>query len=392
MDQLELSIVVDDESWQILIDLGVDAHIIPMHWATYWKDILNIAIFKHGADVSQVGAPSTGAVVSMNALRPFTPHEIARMGGTESFLSASWQTTKIRGESNVWAMPFVSDVRVIYFWRDMLEKAGIEGETAFSNPERLEKTLVRLRDAGISTPWGVETRFPFANLQNIVSWIWSAGGDILSVDGNKPLFAKPEALQGIRNYFTLQKFLPPDLFKQDQPVYASDLFADRKVAVAMGSPNLLRIVQQRYANQPKMLKKVGVALPPGPPYVGGSNLLVWAHTRQEQRAVSVVQQLTSKEIQNVFCQKSGYLPVRLDLLSEPPYTTEAHLKVIVEALKVGRPYPSFRRWGLVEERLGIIFDHIWSQLLTNHSLDSTLKDLIALSDRLAITLEQFGQR
>jgi multiple sugar transport system substrate-binding protein len=392
MDQLELSIVVDDDSWRTLNEMGIDAHIIPMRWATYWKEILNIALFKHGADVSQIGAPSTGAVVSMNALRPFTSREIAQMGGTESFLSASWQTTKIRGESNVWAMPFVSDVRVVYFWRDMLEKAKVDEQMAFKNPERFRETLTRLKNSGITLPWGVETRFPFANLQNIVSWIWSAGGDILSTDGSEPLFAKPEALEGIRNYFTLQEFLPPELFKSDQPVYASDLFTNRKVAIAMGSPNLLRIVQQNYANQPEMLKKVGVALPPGPPYVGGSNLLVWAHTRQEQRAVNVVQQLTSKEIQNVFCQKSGYLPVRLDLLSEPPYTTEPHLKVIVEALKIGRPYPSFRRWGLVEERLGIVFDHFWSQLFTNHSMDSALKELVGLSDRLAITLEQFSQR
>jgi multiple sugar transport system substrate-binding protein len=391
MDPVELSIVVDDESWQILNDVGVDAHIIPMGWATYWKDILNIALFKHGADVSQVGAPSTGAVVSMNALRPFTPQEIARMGGTESFLSASWQTTKIRGESTVWAMPFVSDVRVIYFWKDMLEKAGIDGRTAFSSPEKLKKTFVHLKNGGISTPWGVETHFPFANLQNIVSWIWSAGGDILSADGRKPLFAKPAALEGIRNYFALQEFLPPELCKQDPPVYASDLFANRKVAAAMGSPNLLRILQQKYANQPEMLKKVGVALPPGPPYVGGSNLLIWAHTRQGQRAVNLVQQLTSKEIQNVFCKNSGYLPVRLDLLSEPPYTTDVHLKVIVEALKIGRPYPSFRRWGLVEERLGVVFDHIWSQLFKNQPMDNALKELDTLSDRLAITLKQFDR-
>ena len=62
MNQLELTIVVDDEDGHILTELGIDAHVIPMRWATYWKDILNIALFKHGADVSQVGAPSTGAV------------------------------------------------------------------------------------------------------------------------------------------------------------------------------------------------------------------------------------------------------------------------------------------------------------------------------------------
>jgi hypothetical protein len=44
MNQLELSIIVDDKDEQILAELGIDAQIISMHWATYWKDILNIAL------------------------------------------------------------------------------------------------------------------------------------------------------------------------------------------------------------------------------------------------------------------------------------------------------------------------------------------------------------
>ena len=393
MDQLELSIVVDDEDGHILSDLGIDAHIIPMRWATYWKDILNIALFKHGADVSQVGAPSTGAVVSMNALRDFTPREIEMVGGAEIFLPASWQTTQIRSAPGVWAMPFVSDVRTIYFWRDMLEKAKIDIQTAFQNPESFEETLVRLKASRFATPWGVETRFPFANLQNIVSWIWSAGGDILSPDGREPLFAESKAMEGIRAFFRLQKYLSPKLDLRDPPVYASELFANREVTVAMGSPNLLRIVKQHYANHPEKLCDLGVALPPGPPYVGGSNLLVWAHTRHERQAVNLVQKLVSKEFQSAFCQKSGYLPIRLDVLSEPPYTTDPHLRVIVEALKSGRGYPSLRRWGLVEERLSIVFDRIWSTLFKNPDigLETTLEQLMTLSDRLEITLKQFDQ-
>jgi multiple sugar transport system substrate-binding protein len=394
MNQLELSIIVDDKDEQILADLGIDAQIISMHWATYWKDILNIALFRHGADVSQVGAPSTGAVVSMNALRPFTAREIARMGGANTFLPANWQTTQVSGESDVWAVPFVSDVRVIYYWQDMLEKAKIDPQTAFQNPKQFEETLARLQASGITTPWGVETRFPFGNLQNIVSWIWSGGGDILTPDGKEPLFAKPEAMEGIRAFFRLQKYLSPKMYLQDQPVYASELFANREVAVAMGSPNLLRIVRQHYAHQPEKLRNMRVALPPGPPYVGGSNLLVWTHTRLERQAVALVQQLISKEIQSAFCRRSGYLPVRMDVLSEPPYTSDPHLLVIVEALKAGRAYPSLRRWGLVEERLSIAFDHIWVDLFKNPdtNVDATLEQLVILNDRLAITLKEFDDR
>ena len=81
----------------------------------------------------------------------------------------------------------------------------------------------------------------------------------------------------------------------------------------------------------------------------------------------------------------------MDVLSEPPYTTDPHLVVIGEALKAGRAYPSFRRWGLVEERLSMAFDRIWAELLSHpdKDLDTVLEELVILSDRLEITLKEF---
>jgi hypothetical protein len=79
-----------------------------------WKELVNIGIYKRGADVSEVGTTWISSLISMNTLRAFTRAEIAQIGGERVFLPTSWQTTSLVGDSRVLAIPFLSDVRVIF--------------------------------------------------------------------------------------------------------------------------------------------------------------------------------------------------------------------------------------------------------------------------------------
>ena len=106
------------------------AHITVLEWDTIWRDLVNIGIYKRGADVSEVGTTWIGSLISMNSLRGFTRAEIAQIGGEQAFLPTAWQTTSMVGDARVLAIPFLSDVRVIFYWRDMLEKAGVDEATA----------------------------------------------------------------------------------------------------------------------------------------------------------------------------------------------------------------------------------------------------------------------
>lgn len=388
--QLVVSIISDGDSAQRLADFGIDAQIVTMHWQTYWRDLLNIALFKEGADVSQIGAPSTGSVVAMNALRPFSRPEINAMGGKDAFLPVCWQSTQVPGDTNVWAIPFYADARVIVYWRDMLEEAGIEEESAFDTAEHLEATLARLQAKGFDTPWGIDTISQFTNLQNVVSWVWGAGGSILSADGRQPLFCERDAIRGIQQYFELHKYLPAKLCRGGHSMSSPEIFLNREVAVAMWNPNW-RTLNTRYAETPEVLERIGAAQPPGPAYIGGSNLLLWSHSRHQADAVELVQKLTSKEVHE-YLIADGVLPARKDILAEPPYTTDPHLKVMVEALNTGRSYPNFRRWGVVEERLGMAFIKIWGEVFENDGKDIGKileRDLGSLCRRLETTLSEY---
>lgn len=331
-------------------------------WDTIWKDLVNVGIYKRGADLSEIGTTWIGSFVSMNALRPFQPAEIAQVGGEQAFLPTTWHTTSLVGDTRVWAIPFLSDVRVIFFWRDMLEEAGVDEAAAFASFEGMEATFKRLKKV-VPAPWAVPTDAATQDtLHNALSWVWSTGGDFVSPDGRRTRFAEPAVRNALKAYFSLYRFMPKGLYplSGDQSV---DLFRQRQVAAILCGPWLLENLR-RQAQSASQIAKVGVALPPGPSFVGGSNLIVWQHARNEAECIDLIRHLVSPQVQTEFCPASGLLPVRMEVLADPTYAADPHNKVLVEALRKGRVPIAFPLWGMVEDRLSTSFAQVWSELFT----------------------------
>ena len=94
-------------------------------------------------------------------------------------------------------------------------------------------------------------------------------------------------------------------------------------------------------------------------------------------------------MQAEYGQSVGQLPVRLDVLAQPPFSTDARFQVMVEALKTGRPLPRMPRWGVVEERLVSALTHIVAEVAAEPEgdLDAIIgKSLEPLARRLDIIL------
>jgi multiple sugar transport system substrate-binding protein len=390
MNQLELSIMpTGPEDLATLERLDLDCQVREMSWETAWADLMKVALYQHGPDVSQIGSSWISNLAAMRALRPFTQREIIALGGADTFVPASWEASQVPGRGRGWAIPWLTDARVIFYWRDMLQEAGVDEQSAFQTPAHVEETLDRLQTNGVSkAPWANTVQIPFLTLQNVASWIWGMGGELVSAGGRNARFSEPAALAGARAYFGLHRYLPPGI--QDMQVdQIINLFVERQAAVTMGLPNWLHSVRQQHSADPDVLANLGVALPPGPSFVGGSGLVVWRHSRDEWDAVDLVRQLISQEAQLEYCQSTGYLPARLDVLHEPPYSTDPHYRVMVKALKAGRSFPTFRLWGLVEERLGAALSKIWGIILDDPSqdLDAVIaQQLEPLNKRLEETL------
>src|SRR6185295_3255397 len=114
-------------------------------WDTAWSDLVKVALYSDGPDVSEIGSTWLGDLVAMNALRPFPEDEIAALGGANAFLTSAWQGTRLFGDAYTWAVPWVSGARLLYYRRSLLEQAGLDDCDAFVTAEQVERTLASLQ-------------------------------------------------------------------------------------------------------------------------------------------------------------------------------------------------------------------------------------------------------
>lgn len=338
-------------------------------WDVAWENLARTALYKDGADVSEIGTTWLGSFVGMDAIRPFTAQELSRMGGAETFLPASWQNGLLLGDQNQWGIPWLADTRVIFYWRDMLDEAGIDDATAFHSIEQMPETLARLQANGLPTPWVVTTRHTHSTLYNIVSWIWGAGGDFVTPDGAHIALDEAAARRGLLAYFDLQRFMPhsAEPLESRQTI---ELFRTRQVAALIHGPWFLKNLREQ-GGSPDILSRIGVALPPGPSFVGGSMLAIWKHIRRDQEpaAVDLIRSLVTDTAWLDFYIQTGNLPARLDLLAQPVFANDPHFRVMIQSLRQGRTHDRVFMWGPIEDRLLKVLAQLWSEMRADPGRD-----------------------
>jgi multiple sugar transport system substrate-binding protein len=217
-------------------------------------------------------------------------------------------------------------------------------------------------------PLVIPTSNSLNTLHTAASWVWDAGGNFIDQTGKYTIFNSAEARAGFRAYFDLHRYLAPAAQRLDTE-QSDRLFLDGKAAVTISDPGLLNTLIK---SPPAGAAVVRTALPPGVPFVGGSNLVVWRHGHNHKLAVELVRFLIDQQNQIAYSQQARSLPVRLDALTGRPFATDPLFQPAVEGLKLGRSYPTSRLWGLMEEKLIAELNEIWDKLLTDPALDLDL--------------------
>jgi multiple sugar transport system substrate-binding protein len=390
MDEITLSIMSRGEDtadyMQTLLEPFQQRHLVKvklriLQWDTAWAELVKVALYNYGPDVSEIGTTWVGNLVAMNGLRPYQRAEVAACGGSAAFLPSAWHSATLIGETEVWAMPWLADVRVMYYRRDVFQRAGINAEAAVRSAPELDRTLQKLQAAGFDRPWTVSTRQSLNNLHNIASWVWGAGGEFVSFDGRRVLFTRAEALAGMCAYFDLRRYL--NIENDLNLEQADELFYQGKSALILAGPWIAARVG-KLAKQ-AVIDNCTAVLPPGVPFVGGSNLVVWQHCRKTGLAAELVKWLTSESIQTPYTQHVGILPVKLDALASG-FAHEPMVQVLSEGLKQGRSFPSIARWGLLEDGLNLALAQIWRDLLRDPQLNTeavVAQHILPLADHIA---------
>jgi multiple sugar transport system substrate-binding protein len=371
MKEVRFSVCNEPDDVQATLKLFNQKHLsatqVQLHWVPWdhqKQELTAMALYGKGVDVSQVGGPVVSDLIAMNALRPFSSEEINSLGGSEAFSPIVWHNSRRTSDGLVYAVPWVLDSRAIFYWRDMLETAKVDEHTAFSSFERMEDTFECLQKNGVTSPWALAlSGGPL--IQPACTWIWGAGGDI--ADEKDLLILHPKSLLGLRRFFGLYRYMPV----MDQPLDFDftyfELFAKRQVAVTMGS--LAPFIAIKNSLSQDLQTKLGVALAPGPLFVGSSSLAIWKGNRDAGAAMDLVRYLLGEEAQQDYCYRGGYLPVRLSVLEKNLYSTDSHLSVFAESALKGRTFTDMKLSGLFEDLLSAAVKRIWLKIIATPGLD-----------------------
>jgi len=359
-----------------------------LEWREAWAELVRMAVYNHGADVSEIGSTWLSEFIDMTALRPFAGAEIARLGGAQQFLPSAWRSVTPTLTNNAgmtpWGVPWLADMRLIHYRQDMFEQAGLDARSAFQSPRTMLETCARLQAANVAHPVVLPSRRSRMTLHNLAGWVWGNGGDFISSDGKKALFVTDQARAAIHAYFDLGRYLPSAM--QDYDENQSDAaFLRGDAALTISGPWLLRApdLSSKVADQMRQ------ALLPGVPYIGGSQLVIWKHSPYIEPALRLIRYLNSDEAQACLVLSSGLFPTRLEVLVREPFQGDLFYQMAADGLKTGRAFPALALWGLVENKLAETFAAIWSDIFLNPAADIHAIVDVHLDDtarRLAATL------
>lgn len=364
---------------------GIHVNLTGISWYKGWTDIAKFGIFGNGPDVSCIGTSWIGSLASMHALRPFTQQQVRSLGGADAFFESSWRSGFLPKDPTPWAIPWLGDAVVIYYWKDMLEKAGIKNfEAAFSTDAALLETLKTLQLNGCAYPLALTTKNISMILHEASHWIWNAGGYLMNDDNQKVTFNLPAAMEGWKNYFSLKQFISPETFTVPS---AGDFFRSKEAAIHLGGPWMGLVGRQV---NPEWGNKIGVTTAPGTAYVGGASFVIWQYSIHSYEAFELVRFLSSQPTSIPASPHAIELPTRRDAINAPSVANDAFHRTYLEALQNGRSFPTIRLWGSIEDKLIAETASIWTELFANptQDLDECLhRHLDPLADRLNIVLE-----
>lgn len=358
-------------------------------WANAWGEIMRIMLYKHGPTMSQVGTTWLGSLEATQAIRSFTPLEINQLGGAAAYHPAAWASSISIETGQVTAIPWFVDTYVLYYRKDLLEKAGVDETKAFTSLDALAETVAKVSQAGVDIPIAMPAGFSSrANLHSLASWIWNHGGEFISEDGEHLLLSEPKTRKGLVGYFSLARHMP----KAAQTLTDADcyrVFLDGSAAITLRNTSLLYVAEKDPAFAVRLGRDMDVAAMPGTSFVGGSSFVLWNHIRpgQETLALALLKQLTSPETQYAYFEQDGFLPARMEALQR--LEKRPFYGAVAETLKRGRSFHKIKLWGLVEERLMNAVTQIWQALYANpdaNVAEEITKVLDPLERRLQLTL------
>ncbi len=258
----------------------------------------------------------------------------------DDFFAGPLQAVQLKGK--IYALPWYIDAGLLYYRRDLLQKYN------FSPPQTWFELVAIAR--AISTREEDCHGFLWQGKQyeglvcNVLEFIWSNGGKIISADGQPVVYRKANeyALQFMRDLITRYQ-VSPSLVTTAVEETTRYIFGNGRAVFMRNWPYAWPLLQRK--NSP-VKDKVGIALLPFFPghssvsTLGGWQLGINKFSQRSELAEKLLKFLTSPSSQKALALTIGYQPPRrslyfdLEIIEKQPF-----LASLYDIFSRARPRP-----------------------------------------------------
>jgi multiple sugar transport system substrate-binding protein len=239
-------------------------------------------------------------------------------------------------EDKEYVLPFVLDLSMLFWNKDLFREAGLDPEKAPATLEEYAAAAKAVQALGKPDTYGTATGLNCGGCL-VFTWfpgIWAAGDEVLSPDGAQSLLASPTATEvyGIWRDLWASGAVMPSSRDEAGPTWTAG-FTEGKVGVMFYPATLLSSTQGTV--------DVGVAGIPGPgggssTFVGGDGIGISKDSQKAAQAWNFLSWLMSEEAQVEVLGKNLDVVSRSDLTNNKYAVQDPRLVTINEVAADGK--------------------------------------------------------
>jgi multiple sugar transport system substrate-binding protein len=330
-----------------------DVHVVVQQipWSAAHEKLLTAFVGRATPDVAQLGNTWVSEFAALRALEPLQSWlDASAAVDSAAYFTGIWDTNRIDGVT--YGVPWYVDTRLLFYRKDLLQRAGYDAIPATWDAWREAMRAVK-RQGG---PGNYAIFLPVNEWAPLVVLGLQAGSPLLADEWTRGAFAAPEFRRAFGFYIDLfRSGLAPPVRNNDIANLYQELGRGYFDMYVTGPWNLGEFRRRLPA---ELQDAWGTAPMPGPDaatpgvsLAGGSSLVLFRASRVKPAAWRFVEYLSQPEQQLRFYRLTGDLPARREAWADSVLAHEPNIQAFWQQLQHVVATPKIPEWELITTKL-----------------------------------------
>ncbi len=330
---------------------GIRVRVQQIPWSAAHEKLLTAYAGDAMPDLFQLGNTWIPEFVALNALADLDPwiSETTAVD-RDDFFSGIVETNVI--DDRVYGIPWYVDTRLIFYRKDMLERAG------YSKPPQNWSdwltTMARIRE--IAGPRGYALLLPINEWAPLIIMALNHNAEFLKNDQSYGNFRDIRFREAFKFYVDLfrNEFAPPVGDSQTANIYQE--FARGRFSMLITGPWNIAEFSRRL---PSALQDQWMTTPiPSPDHAtrgtsiaGGASLVMFRESRHQEAVWRLIEYLVDPDRQIEFYRLTGDLPARTAAWQDPALAENVYARAFWKQLQNVESMPRIPEWERIADRI-----------------------------------------